>query len=67
MGALPQADDLAAQMPDKLRDMQQIWTMEASKYQVFPLDDGGLQHDLAALRKEWTLTLGGIRPATRRV
>jgi hypothetical protein len=34
-----QADDLATQMPDKLRDMQQIWTMEASKYQVFPLDD----------------------------
>jgi hypothetical protein len=34
-----QADDLAAQMPDKLRDMQQIWTLEASKYQVFPLDD----------------------------
>jgi arylsulfatase A-like enzyme len=34
-----QADDLAAQMPDKLRDMQQIWTLEASRYQVFPLND----------------------------
>lgn len=34
-----QANDLAAKMPDKLRDMQQLFTMEATKYQVFPLDD----------------------------
>jgi arylsulfatase len=34
-----QADDLAAKMPDKLRDMQQRFTMEAEKYRVFPLDD----------------------------
>ena len=34
-----QADDLAAKMPDKLRDMQQLFTMQAEKYQVFPLDD----------------------------
>jgi len=34
-----QSDDLAAKMPDKLRDMQQLFTMEATKYNVFPLDD----------------------------
>lgn len=34
-----QANDLAAKMPDKLRDMQQQFTLEATKYQVFPLDD----------------------------
>src|SRR5882762_111394 len=34
-----QADNLAAQMPDKLRDMQQRFIMEAEKYRVFPLDD----------------------------
>jgi hypothetical protein len=34
-----QADDLAAGMPDKLRDMKQLFTMEAEKYRVFPLDD----------------------------
>jgi arylsulfatase A-like enzyme len=34
-----QADDLAATMPDKLRDMQQTFIMEAAKYNVFPLDD----------------------------
>jgi arylsulfatase len=34
-----QADDLAARMPDKLRDMKELFTVEASKYNVFPLDD----------------------------
>ena len=34
-----QANDLAARMPDKLRDLKQVFTMEAQKYQVFPLDD----------------------------
>ena len=34
-----QAHDLAAEMPDKLRDLQQLFTMEANKYRVFPLDD----------------------------
>jgi arylsulfatase len=34
-----QATDLAAKMPDKLRDMQQLFTMQAEKYRVFPLDD----------------------------
>ena len=34
-----QAKDLADKMPDKLRDMQQLFMLEAAKYQVFPLDD----------------------------
>lgn len=34
-----QADDLAAKMPDKLRDMKELFTLQAEKYQVFPLDD----------------------------
>jgi arylsulfatase A-like enzyme len=34
-----QSKDLASQMPDKLRDLQQTFTMEAAKYNVFPLDD----------------------------
>jgi len=33
-----QSKDLASQMPDKLRDMQQLFTMEAARYNVFPLD-----------------------------
>jgi len=34
-----QATDIAAQNPDKLRDLKQVFTMEATKYNVFPLDD----------------------------
>ena len=34
-----QNNDLAAKMPDKLRLMQEIFLMEATKYNVFPLDN----------------------------
>ena len=34
-----QFNDLAAKMPDKLKEMQQIFMMEAAKYNVFPLDN----------------------------
>ena len=34
-----QANDLAATMPDKLREMQELFLVEAAKYQVFPLDN----------------------------
>jgi arylsulfatase len=34
-----QFEDLAAKMPDKLRDMQQLFILEASKFNVFPLDN----------------------------
>jgi arylsulfatase len=34
-----QSADLAAKMPDKLRDMQQRFILEAERYHVFPLDD----------------------------
>jgi len=34
-----QARDLSREMPDKLRELQQLFLIEASKYNVFPLDD----------------------------
>jgi arylsulfatase len=34
-----QARDLAAEMPDKLAELQQLWLSEARKYNVLPLDD----------------------------
>jgi arylsulfatase len=34
-----QAHDLAAEHPEKLRDLQRLWLIEAGKYQVLPLDD----------------------------
>jgi len=34
-----QAHDLAATQPDKLHELQRLFVLEASKYNVFPLDD----------------------------
>jgi arylsulfatase len=34
-----QAHDLAKQMPDKLRELQRLWLIEAARYNVLPLDD----------------------------
>ena len=34
-----QAHDLSKEMPDKLRQMQYLFMIEAAKYNVFPLDD----------------------------
>ena len=34
-----QARDVAADNPDKLRDLQRLFLLEAGKYNVFPLDD----------------------------
>jgi arylsulfatase A-like enzyme len=34
-----QARDLAAQHPDKVRELQRLWLIEAVKYNVLPLDD----------------------------
>ena len=57
-----QANDLAATMPDKLREMQELFVVEAAKYQVFPLDNGHLERVLApkpsytAGRTEFTYT-----------
>ncbi|TPE47692.1 arylsulfatase [Amaricoccus solimangrovi] len=42
-----QAKDVAAENPDKLRDMQQLFTMQAEKYRVFPLDDRTLPRFMA--------------------
>ena len=34
-----QANDLAKEMPDRLHELQRLWLMEATKYNVLPLDD----------------------------
>jgi arylsulfatase len=34
-----QARDLAQQQPEKLKDLQRLWLIEATKYNVLPLDD----------------------------
>ena len=39
-------NDLAPKMPDKLREMQELFLVEASKYNVFPLDNAILERIL---------------------
>jgi arylsulfatase A-like enzyme len=41
-----QYNDLAARMPDKLREMKEQFLVEATKYNVFPLDNSVLQRVL---------------------
>jgi hypothetical protein len=41
-------NDLAAKNPDKLREMQELFLVEASKYGVFPLDNSVVQRLLEA-------------------
>jgi len=42
-----ESNDLAAKMPDKLREMQELFLVEAAKYNVFPLDNSVVQRLLA--------------------
>ncbi len=41
-----QFNDLATKMPEKLNDMKQLFTVEASKYGVFPLDNSSIARAL---------------------
>jgi arylsulfatase A-like enzyme len=34
-----QSNDLSKQMPEKLHDLQRLWLIEATRYNVLPLDD----------------------------
>ena len=40
-------NDLATKMPDKLREMQELFFVEAAKYNVFPLDNSVLSRIIA--------------------
>src|SRR5216683_1923010 len=42
-----QANDLAAQMPDKLKQMQALFVQEATKYNVLPLDNSSFARAIA--------------------
>jgi arylsulfatase len=43
-----QARDLAAEHPDKLRELQRLFLIEATKYKVLPLDDRRVERFLPA-------------------
>jgi arylsulfatase len=44
-----QSHDLAAEMPEKLAELQQLWLEEARKHNVLPLDDRRIERFDAAL------------------
>jgi arylsulfatase len=63
-----QAHDLANEHPDRLRELQRLFELEASKYNVFPLDARAIERispDLAgrprAVRGSTQLLYGGMR------
>jgi arylsulfatase A-like enzyme len=62
-----QARDLSKTMPDKLRHLQELFMIEASKYSVFPLDDRRMERfnaDLAGrpqlIRGNTQILFGGM-------
>ncbi|MGE0543521.1 MAG: arylsulfatase [Dehalococcoidia bacterium] len=62
-----QAKNLAAEMPEKLRDLQRLFLLEAAKYNVLPLDDRRFERfnpDLAGrpqlVRGDRQLLFGGM-------
>jgi arylsulfatase len=38
-----ESNDLAAKNPDKLRELKELFLVEAAKYNVFPMDNSGLE------------------------
>jgi len=63
-----QAHDLAQEMPEKLHELQRLWLIEATKYNVLPLDDRLAERfnpDLAGrpqlVRGNRQLLFGGMR------
>ena len=71
MNDVTEANDLAAKMPDKLKEMQDAFYAEAKKYNVFPLDNSTLARFLTprpsttAGRKTFTYSgeLSGVPPS----
>ena len=53
-----QADDLAATQPAKLRDLQRLWLIEATRHNVLPLDDRSVERFLASLAGRPELVTG---------
>ena len=53
-----QSDDLSARMPDKLRELQELFLEEARTYNVLPLDDRRVERFDAAIAGRPTLVHG---------
>ncbi len=56
-----QSHDLAAELPDKLAELKQLWLTEAHRYQVLPLDDRRVERFDAALAGRPVLVKGNTQ------
>jgi arylsulfatase A-like enzyme len=61
-----QSNDLAAKMPDKLKDMQALFAQQAKLYGVYPLDNSQFQRAIAPRPSpaagKTTFTYSGVMP-----
>jgi arylsulfatase A-like enzyme len=61
-----QANDLAAKMPDKLKELQKVFDVEAKKYNVYPLNNDTFARALAprpsATSGQTVFTYSGVLP-----
>jgi arylsulfatase A-like enzyme len=53
-----QARNLAAEQPERLHHLQRLWLIEATKYNVLPLDDRGIERAVPAIAGRPTLLHG---------
>jgi arylsulfatase A-like enzyme len=53
-----QAHDLSKEMPDKLHELQRQWVIEATRYNVLPLDDRGIERAIPEIAGRPTLIKG---------
>ncbi len=56
-----QAHDIAAEQPDKLAELQQLFDVEAGRYQVYPLDDRVTERENPAVAGRLDLNEGRTR------
>ena len=61
-----QSNDLAAKMPDKVREMQSLFLAEAKKYNVFPLENSSFARAIlprpSATAGQTEFTYSGVMP-----
>jgi arylsulfatase len=53
-----QARDLSKENPDKLHELQRLWLIEATRYNVLPLDDRGIERAVPEIAGRPTLIQG---------
>jgi arylsulfatase len=53
-----QAHDLSKENPDKLHELQRLWLIEATRYNVLPLDDRGVERAIPEIAGRPTLIHG---------